>query len=451
MESKYKIDIKQEVLKHLGLNLYSNIYAVLSEIVANSYDADSTEVTISIKDGEVWIEDNGTGMTVKDTNEKFLSIGYAKRKKEGTASPKFNRPFMGRKGIGKLSLFSIAGLIEIHCCKDNQSHGFIMDLEKLKISCDEETPYSPTEINPEDVKKTTTGILIILSKLSKKFSDPSAIKRRLARRFGLEVAKDFKIKINDEQIELEDRDYFDKLEYLWYIGEESNVFSNKCQLPSESKFLLDNIIVIGVNTYKIRGWIGTAKKAGVMKDGDDNLNRIVIMTRGKLAQENVLESIPEGGLYSKYLIGEVYADFLDLDGEGYDDIATSNRQAFFEGDERFIALKKHIITLLKRIQTKWADLKKESGLEDALKTQEIKDWYNELDPLYQNQAKKIFGFINKLTFETASDKNLLYKHSIIAFESLKLNKKFLDINDNEENLMNIFPQMFRTVNDYSSI
>lgn len=451
MTSKYKINIKQEVLKHLGLNLYSNIYAVLSEIVANSYDADATEVLISIKGDEIWIEDNGTGMTVDDANAKFLSIGYAKRKKEGTSSPKFNRPFMGRKGIGKLSLFSISNLIEIHCCKDKLSHGFIMNLDELKQACEDGTTYAPSELDPNYIKKTTDGVLIILSKLSKKFPDPAVITRRLARRFGLEVAKDFSIKINDQKIELEDRDYFDKLQYMWYFGDESKVFCERCKLPDSDKFLQDNKIISGANKYSIRGWIGTAKEAGSMKDGEENLNRIVIMTRGKLAQENVLDSIPEGGLYSKYLIGEIYADFLDSDEEGFDDIATSNRQAFFEGDERFIALKAHIVSVLKKIQPKWGELKGESGLQDALKTQEIKEWYDQLDALYQNQAKKIFGFINKLSFDNSEDKKLLYKHSIVAFESLKLTQKYLDINDNDENLMNIFPQMFRTVNDYSSI
>ena len=45
---KYKMSIDFNVLNHLGINLYSNIPAVLSEVVANSYDADATEVNIDI-------------------------------------------------------------------------------------------------------------------------------------------------------------------------------------------------------------------------------------------------------------------------------------------------------------------------------------------------------------------------------------------------------------------
>ena len=50
--SKYQMTINLNVLNHLGINLYSNIPAVLSEIVANSWDADATEVDIQIEKGQ---------------------------------------------------------------------------------------------------------------------------------------------------------------------------------------------------------------------------------------------------------------------------------------------------------------------------------------------------------------------------------------------------------------
>ena len=40
----YKMTISLNVLSHLGINLYSNIPAVLSEVVANSWDADAEVV-----------------------------------------------------------------------------------------------------------------------------------------------------------------------------------------------------------------------------------------------------------------------------------------------------------------------------------------------------------------------------------------------------------------------
>ena len=46
MNHKFTMSLSLNVLNHLGINLYSNIPAVLSEIVANSWDADATEVKI---------------------------------------------------------------------------------------------------------------------------------------------------------------------------------------------------------------------------------------------------------------------------------------------------------------------------------------------------------------------------------------------------------------------
>lgn len=63
MEHKFTMSLSLNVLNHLGINLYSNVPAVLSEIVANSWDADAENVTIAISSDEIIIEDNGCGMT----------------------------------------------------------------------------------------------------------------------------------------------------------------------------------------------------------------------------------------------------------------------------------------------------------------------------------------------------------------------------------------------------
>ncbi len=60
-------------------------------------------------------------------------------------------------------------------------------------------------------------------------------------------------------------------------------------------------------------------------------------SRGKLIHEDLLSAVKATGVYSKYLMGEIHADFVDDDKA--DDIATSDRQSLKENDERFIALK----------------------------------------------------------------------------------------------------------------
>ncbi len=110
---KYCMTLNLNILNHLGLNLYSNVPAVLSEVVANSWDADAEIVNINITDKTITIKDDGEGMNLKDINEKFLTVGYQRREHGEATTKKHDRRVMGRKGIGKLSLFSIANTIEV--------------------------------------------------------------------------------------------------------------------------------------------------------------------------------------------------------------------------------------------------------------------------------------------------------------------------------------------------
>jgi DNA topoisomerase VI subunit B len=127
----YHLTVDLNVLNHLGFSLYSNVPAVLSEVIANCWDADAEIVTITLdrKKGTVNVEDDGVGMNLDDINERYLKVGYQKRK-ELTVTDK-GRHVMGRKGIGKLSLFSIAKNIEVHSAKQTgagvEKHGFTIE------------------------------------------------------------------------------------------------------------------------------------------------------------------------------------------------------------------------------------------------------------------------------------------------------------------------------------
>jgi HSP90 family molecular chaperone len=133
------------VLDHLGINLYSNIAAVLTEAVANAWDADAGTVDIEIDPDSNWIEisDNGVGMSVKDMNEKYLRVGYRRREEDaeyGKYTAK-GRLVMGRKGLGKLSLFSIAKVIEVQSAKDGESHGLRMSVDGIHESVKNKEPF----------------------------------------------------------------------------------------------------------------------------------------------------------------------------------------------------------------------------------------------------------------------------------------------------------------------
>lgn len=410
-----RIDLN--VLNHLGMNLYSNIPAVLSEVVANSWDADAEKVEINIdtSKSEITIKDNGNGMSLSDINNKYLTIGYAKREKGEVVTPIYQRPVMGRKGIGKLSLFSIARTIEVYSKREEEKNAFRMNAEKIRkqITSSSSQTYNPEEINnsPIDFDK---GTKIVLKDLKKRLSHAEmALKKRLARRFSVIGANhNFQVFLNGEEVTIEDRNYFHKIEYLWYFGKESKSYEDLStnKVHSEER---KNILNGG---HQIGGWLGLVKESGELQDGDDNLNKIVLLVRGKLAKEDLLEDFREGGLYTKYLFGEIKADFLDDDGKP--DIATSSRQDIFEEDERYLALKEFLFSELKHIQNKRAEYKSQDAEKEILQIPSIKEWYKNLGSDSRNKAKRLFSKINQIAVDKEHKKQLL-SHGVLAFESLR--------------------------------
>ncbi|MFN2454865.1 MAG: ATP-binding protein [Pyrinomonadaceae bacterium] len=122
-KSDYELKVSLSALRHLGINLYSNIPAVISEAVANSWDADAelVEIDIDERNKTITITDDGTGMDENDLNDKYLSVGYMRREREPPITHIHHRHVMGRKGIGKLSLFSIAKTIEVTSVKKDNT------------------------------------------------------------------------------------------------------------------------------------------------------------------------------------------------------------------------------------------------------------------------------------------------------------------------------------------
>ena len=432
---KYEMRMSLNVLNHLGLNLYSNVPAVLSEVVANAWDADATHVDIVIESGKITITDDGHGMSVTDINEKYLNVGYERRKKEKVQTPAYNRPVMGRKGIGKLSLFSIANTVEVQTVRDGKKSGFVMSVAEIRAAIAQEgNTYFPKSMGESDIVLDKAGTQIVLTDLKKRVSQTTstALRKRLARRFSI-IGTEYKfdVAIDGEPVAIADRDYFHKLQYLWYFGSESEKYvelSNRLkssQLEHHEKKACDIEVLSGDDAvdgrYRVTGWIGTVRESGDLnyKDAEDNLNednlnKIVVMVRGKLAQEDILEDFLEGGLYTKYLIGEIHADFLDQDDA--DDIATTSRQEIIKDDPRYRALQNWVRKELKHIQSQWTELRAEQGTREARQIPAIAKWMDDLKGDRKQAAKTLFGKIGILGQE--DDRITLYTQCVLAFESL---------------------------------
>lgn len=432
-EPKYKMTIGLSVLEHLGIGLYSNVPAVLSEVVANAWDADAENVCITIDPGqrEIIISDDGSGMTVSDINEKYLKVGYKKRESEPNQgiTPKFGRPPMGRKGIGKLSLFSIAETIEIHTVKDGEKNAFRMSSKDIQSKIKRQTSedYHPESLKSELVQNAQ-GTRIKLTDLKKKiFRASEFLRKRLARRFSI-IGSNFNVSINGEPISPKDRDYYKHIQFLWYFGEESKNFKELCS-NAERYGSIDEI-VDQENGYRISGWIGTVEKQSQI---DEDINSIVIFANGKLVHENMLKDMKEGGVWTKYIIGEINADFMDDSDE--EDIITSARQSLKEDDQRYIQLKEFLQDgngVIRQIAANWQKWRNESGGKKVLrKRKNIKRWYDQLKgDLLKKSAKKLLGKIEVLEVGEA-DKKELYKASMLAFERLKITEQLSILNSLE--------------------
>lgn len=421
---KLVMTISLHALEHLGINLYSNIPAVLSEIVANAWDADAKTVSVTIekKGSTIVIEDDGTGMDRDGVIDRFLTVGFKRRETSAKTTDDGRKP-MGRKGIGKLSIFSIAQIADVYTTRNGERTAFRMDREIIRATIAGKGPvlYGPSELTDWPIS-LTKGTRIVLSKISKSLSGMTVegLKRRVARRFSvIGPTFDFVVSVNGDAIGPEDRAYHNALQYIWTYGDQSELVAlcghlghcAEARLPA----VMDQLDKAGIS---LTGWIGTVSKPDQLKSKDgDNLNRLAIFMRGKMAQEDMLDAFGQKEIYADYIIGEIHCEQLDVDDQG--DIATSNRQALKEDDPRFEALRKAILSELRYIAGKWSDWRRTDGAKVAATVPAVSDWLNNLKGDTKNKAERWIGRLNTIRSNDDSDKKELLKWSILAFESYR--------------------------------
>ena len=107
------------ILDQLGSQTYQSPVASIAELVSNAWDADAETVNVWLPDGvgegvEVVIKDDGSGLTYKECQSRYLNIGYCRRGKKPVArTEEKKRVVLGRKGIGKFAGFGIARIIRV--------------------------------------------------------------------------------------------------------------------------------------------------------------------------------------------------------------------------------------------------------------------------------------------------------------------------------------------------
>ena len=426
----FELSISLNTLEHLGINLYSNMAAVLSEIVANAYDADAerVDVTWDQVNDKVVIQDDGSGMTAAEVNERFLTVGYRRRAGQPGPTPKHGRRPMGRKGIGKLSLFSIANDVKVETAKDGEKSAFLMKLPDIRAKIESEdgtdTTYSPEVLSTDGID-FEHGTRITLTNLRRKqtVATPRALRKRIARRFLVIESDQFRVFIDGEEVTVADREYYDKLQYLWTYGDQQDVVDMATSVDKHET----RTATATPGGVTVTGWLGTVKESSQLKDDEDseNLNRIAIFVRGKMAQEDILDAFTERGVYASYLIGELRVDGLDLWDGGDDrdqDAATSSRQSIVEDDPRYLELKEFVAEELKHVQSKWQDWRVEDGAKQALEIPEVAEWIGTLKAPTRTKAQKWIGKLNRINIRDVAEQRTLIKQAVLAFEFHRLNE-----------------------------
>lgn len=216
----YEMLVSLSVLGHLGINLYSNVAAVITETVANAWDADATEVHIKLSPDRITISDNGFGMTIHDMNSKYLTVGYQKRNdKSQLLTPKGRLP-MGRKGIGKLSLFSIAKTVTVESIKDGERHGLVMEVPKIEHAIKSGAGrYYPEPLDSAQLS-VSQGTLVTLRDLNRSRipATATALRKKLARRFSVIGSNDFRVFVDGVEVTAKEREDLKHVQFVWDIN-----------------------------------------------------------------------------------------------------------------------------------------------------------------------------------------------------------------------------------------
>jgi hypothetical protein len=196
----------------------------------------------------------------------------------------------------------------------------------------------------------------------------------------------------------------------------------------------------------LTGWIGTVTGPSQLKDVEgDNLNRLAIFMRGKMAQEDILDEFGQKEIYADYVVGELHCEELDLDDQG--DIATSSRQALKQDDPRFEALKKIVRSEIRHIANRWSDWRRSDGAKVAASVPAVSEWLKNLSGDTKTKAERWIGRLNTIRSPDESDKKELLKASILAFESYRRKEELDRLDKIKDESLDQILEIFKNIDD----
>lgn len=354
MNKEYKLNIDPRILELLGPSLYTNIYYVLAELIANAYDADAHNVYIIANKDDITVEDDGNGMSyAKGDVQKYLNVAAVSRNSKEDSYTPFNRRKMGRKGVGKLAALSVSENVLVKTINDGEKSGFILSRHIGENNL--LAPLTDEQITFEKISGNGTSI-VMQSPQYKLHSTLKAMKRNLLKIFPL-VNQDFKIHLcrGTETVIVEDfdKEMISELSTLITLGNEFKHLEVyfKTPFPGRIADLLDNrpLATVPIRmkdkenvehdyNVEIKGWIGTytstrGRKAE-LTDFPDNF--ISLYANQKMGEFNILPVVGQNKLPEVYVVGQLHVDIFEL--TELPDMALSNRQGYKSDDPRYQAV-----------------------------------------------------------------------------------------------------------------
>lgn len=461
----FNVDIN--VINHLGVGLYSSTPAALTELVANAWDADAKEVTITISPDakSIIIEDDGHGMDVKGIKEKFLRVGYSRRDNNIRTSESGKRRVMGRKGIGKLSMFALADQVKVTSQRaGGDIFSFEINVPKLKRSIEKGQSIVLKEVEGEPLKKGQGTRIELFDVIKGLKTTESYLRLKLARRFSIiDELNDFSIKLNGKSIKKSDRGFYEHIQFLWVFDEANkkeiqNLSPNIAAVKSESTGLEDKCIQNISNSFdyegaqmNVAGYIASVEEPKHLGKKDESANMISIFANGRVFAEDVLAEFNSAKYYKNYLVGEIHADFLDDDDT---DRATASREAIKKDDPKFRSLLNFLNDHFLNIGDEWDEWRIALGLSKAIPANAgVIEWLDTLkDSRDRKLAQKLVTSIQNASIHPDEEKNakakkFLYRGAIIAFEKLKLKNQLEKLSEISDVLSPEFSAVFSSLSD----
>ena len=223
MDRPLKIKVQLSVVEDLGIKLYGTLPPVISEIVANAWDADASRVEINFPDGTIGedlaitVADDGCSMTYGEIQDKYLSVGRKRRDEEQSETTPKGRKLMGRKGIGKLSVFGVAKTVEIKTIKGGILNVFQMNVDDLLKSAKEYGEYEPVVTRRGEKTELNSGTTVTMKCLKRKTQiKADSIRKSIAKHFSV-IGEKFKVSVNGKDVTSADKlNKFD-MEYSWTL------------------------------------------------------------------------------------------------------------------------------------------------------------------------------------------------------------------------------------------